>query len=255
MTQLKDKVAIITGGSGGIGRAVAERFVKEGAQVLLVDLDEKELQEAVVAMQSDAVSYCVADVTQPDQVQGYVHTAVERYGVVDVFINNAGIEGEVNAIPDYSIKMFDQVMAVNVRGVWLGLKYVIPEMKKRNGGSIVLTSSIAGIKGTAGISAYTTSKHAVIGLMRTAALECAEFNIRINTVNPAPIETRMMESLENQFEPEDPELARQVRIKRIPIKRYGTPAEVANLMLFLVSDESSYCSGGVYMVDGGISAG
>ena len=255
MTQLKDKVAIITGGSGGIGLAVGERFLQEGARVLLVDLDEANLQEAVAAMQSDAVSYCVADVTQPDQVQHYVDTTMQRYGAVDIFINNAGIEGEVNSIPDYSIEMFDQVMAVNVRGVWLGLKYVIPEMKKRNGGSIVLTSSIAGVKGTAGISAYTTSKHAVIGLMRTAALECAEFNIRINTVNPAPIETRMMESLENQSMPEDPELAREMRIKRIPLRRYGTPAEVANLMLFLASAESSYCSGGIYMVDGGITAG
>ena len=120
--------------------------------------------------------------------------------------------------------------------------------------SIVLTSSIAGIKGTPGISAYTASKHAVVGITRTAALECADDNIRINAVNPAPIETRMMRSLEEQSMPDSPEEAKQIRMRRIPLQRYGTPEEVANLMLFLASDESQYCTGGVYMVDGGISA-
>lgn len=254
MTRLKDKTAIVTGGSGGIGLAVGERFAKEGAKVLLVDLNEQALQQAIASIGSDAVSYCVADVTQPDQVEHYVQQAVDRYGRIDAFINNAGIEGEVKPIPDYSIDTFDQVMAVNVRGVWLGMKYVIPQMQKQASGSIILTSSVAGIKGTPGISAYTASKHAVIGLMRTAALECATSNIRVNTVNPAPIHTRMIRSLEEQFAPGDPEQARQGRMQRIPLKRYGEPEDVANLMLFLASDESQYCCGGVYMVDGGTSA-
>lgn len=255
MTKLNDKTAIVTGGSGGIGIAVGVCFAEQGARVLLVDLDEQALQQAVKSIGSDHVSYCVADVTQTDQVENYVKTAVERYGGVDIFINNAGIEGEVKPITEYSIDTFDQVIAVNVRGAWLGLKYVIPEMQKRGGGSIVITSSTAGIKGRPGISAYTASKHAVIGMMRTAALECAESGIRVNTVNPAPIETRMMRSLEQQFLPTSPERAQQEMIKRLPLKRYGTPEEVAKLMLFLASDDSSFCTGGVYMVDGGTSAG
>lgn len=255
MARLQDKTAIVTGGSGGIGIAVAKAFAAESANVLLVDLDEQALRQAVTDIGSESVSYISADVTRPEQVEMYVGTAVSRYGGVDILINNAGIEGEVKPIPEYSIETFDKVIAVNVRGVWLGLKYVIPEMRRRGGGSIIITSSVAGIKGTAGISAYTASKHAVIGIMRTASLECAADNIRVNTVNPAPIETRMIRSLEQQFVPESPEQARQERLRRIPLKRYGSPEEVAKLMLFLASDDGSYCTGGVYMVDGGVSAG
>src|SRR5215217_3261895 len=181
MSRLTGKVAVITGGAGGIGRAAAKLFVEEGARVLLVDLDEGALQaategalqaatEATGGAEPGAASYVVADTTQPDQVQQFVQTAVERYGGVDVFLANAGVEGRVLQIPEYPIDLFDQVMAVNVRGVWLGLKYVIPVMRERGGGSIVITSSTSGIRGTAGMSAYTTSKHAVIGLMRSAAM-------------------------------------------------------------------------------------
>jgi len=261
MARLTDKVAVITGGAGGIGRAAAALFVQEGARVLLVDLNEGALQEATRTMSSAALSYVVADSTQPQQVQGFVNAAVERYGGIDVFLANAGIEGVVQSIIDYPIDVFDQVMAVNVRAVWLGLKYVMPVMRSRGGGSIVITSSTAGIRGTAGMSAYGTSKHAVIGMMRVAALEGAAMGIRVNTVNPAPIETRMMRSLEEMraSQQHDSEMTID-RIKhryasRIPLQRYGNPEEVACLMLFLASDESSFCTGGVYMVDGGTSAG
>jgi len=182
-------------------------------------------------------------------------------GGVDIYLANAGIEGTLSSIPEYPIDIFDRVMAVNVRGVWLGLKYVIPVMRNRGGGSIVITSSTAGIGGSAGISAYVTSKHAVIGMMRTAALECAPLGIRVNTVNPAPIETRMMRSLEEmRAAAADDSAVTLEHIKRsfearIPLQRYGNPEEVANMMLFLASDESSFCTGGVYMVDGGRSAG
>ena len=153
------------------------------------------------------------------------------------------------------LDVFEQVIAVNVTGVWLGLKYVIPVMRERGGGSIVITSSTAGIGGTAGMSAYTTSKHAVIGMMRTAALECASMGIRVNTVNPAPIETRMMRSLEEMrvAAADDSEVTvertKQAYSARIPLQRYGNPEEVARLMMFLASDDSSYCTGGVYMID------
>ena len=260
MTRLSDKVAVITGGAGGIGRAAGRLFAAEGARVLLVDVNEGALQQAVDDIGGDTVGYAVADTTQPESVQQFFQTAVERYGGVDVFLANAGVEGELHTIADYPVEVFDHVMAVNVRGVWLGVRAAIPWMRQRGGGSIVITSSVAGIRGSAGMSAYTTSKHAVVGLMRTAALECAADGIRVNTVNPAPIETRMMRSIEEMRTSRLGADATVERVKashaaRIPLRRYGDPEEVARLMLFLASDESRFCTGGVYMVDGGSSAG
>jgi len=261
MARLSGKTALITGGAGGIGQAAARLFTAEGARVALVDRDEAALQAVVQSIGEESASYVVADVTQPEQAESYVKAAVDRWGGVDIYLANAGIEGMVSPIPDYPLDVFEQVIAVNVTGVWLGLKYVIPVMRERGGGSIVITSSTAGIGGTAGMSAYTTSKHAVIGMMRTAALECAPMGIRVNTVNPAPIETRMMRSLEEMrvAAADDSEVTvertKQAYSARIPLQRYGNPEEVARLMMFLASDDSSYCTGGVYMVDGGRSAG
>jgi NAD(P)-dependent dehydrogenase (short-subunit alcohol dehydrogenase family) len=251
MARLAEKRAIVTGGTGGIGLETSALFVQEGAKVLLVDLNEDALQEAVASIGSDSASYAVADVTQPEQVQHYTQTAVERLGGIDVFINNAGIEGECKPIPDYSIETFDKVMAVNVRGVWLGLKYVIPEMQKGSGGSIVITSSTAGVSGDPTMSAYVASKHAVIGLMRTAAHECATMDIRVNTVNPGATETRMMRSIEEQRSPGNSEEAKRKVEQWIALHHYATPQDIAQMMLFLASDESRHCTGSIYMVDGG----
>ena len=261
MPRLEGKVALITGATGGIGRAAAALFAEEGARVALVDLDEGALREVAGSIGEDRASYTAADVRQPDQTQAFVNAAVERWGGIDVFLANAGIEGQLSPIPDYPIEVFDRVMAVNVRGVWLGIKYVVPVMRERGGGSIVITSSTAGIGAGPDMSAYTTSKHAVIGLMRTAAMEGAPLGIRVNTVNPAPIETRMMRSIEEQrvAAMDDPNVTVEQTYRaasaRIPLGRYGHPEEVARLMLFLASDDSSFCTGGVYMVDGGRSAG
>ena len=261
MPRLTDKVAIITGGAGGIGRAAGKLFAEEGAHVILVDLNESALQDAVQSIGDENVSYFVADTTQPDQVQRFVNAAVERHGGVDIFIANAGIEGEINSIIDTPVEMFDKVMSVNVKGVWLGLKYVMPVMAERGGGSIVITSSTAGVRGSAGMSPYATSKHAVIGMMRSAAMEGASIGIRVNTVNPSPIQTRMMRSIEEQRVYKGTEgFATVVEAQKAiaegnPLRRYGEPEEVGRLMMFLASDESSYCNGGVYMVDGGNTAG
>jgi NAD(P)-dependent dehydrogenase (short-subunit alcohol dehydrogenase family) len=254
MARLEGKVAIITGGSGGIGRCAGKLFAEEGANVLLVDLDEPSLKAAVAEIGSNRVSYCVADVTDPKQNESFVATAVERYGGVDVFLANAGIEGKVKPIVDYDVETFDKVMAVNVRGPWLGLKAVIPAMQKRGGGSVVITSSVAGVGGAPGVSPYVTSKHAVIGMMRSAALECAPLKIRVNTVNPSPVETRMMRSLEEQFAPGAGESVRENMRAGIPLARYAEPDDVAKLMLFLASDDSEFLTGSVYMVDGGSRA-
>ena len=219
------------------------------------------LAKVAQSIGEDKASYTVADVTQPDQTQNYINAAVERWGGIDVLLANAGIEGTLSLITDYPIDVFDRVMAVNVRGVWLGIKYAVPVMRERGGGSIVVTSSTAGIGGSPEMSAYNTSKHAVIGLMRTAALEFAPDSIRVNTVNPAPIETRMMRSIEEMrvAAMDDSKVTvdviKQAAADRLPLQRYGEPEEVARLMLFLASDDSSFCTGGVYMVDGGRSAG
>jgi NAD(P)-dependent dehydrogenase (short-subunit alcohol dehydrogenase family) len=254
MRRFDNKTVIITGGAGGIGLAAGRLFANEGANVLLVDLNEEALRTAVASIACDRVSYQVADVTQADQVQAYVATAIERYGEINYFLNNAGIEGVVAPIIDSPIDMFDQVMAVNVKGAWLGLKYVIPTMLQNGGGSIVITSSLAGLKGTPNISPYITSKHAVIGMMRSVSQEYASQGIRINTVNPAPIETRMMRSLEAGFAPGNEAAAKEQLNKMMPMGRYGEPEEVAKMMAFLCSDDASYCTGGVYGVDGGASA-
>lgn len=255
MAKFDSKTVVITGGAGGIGLAAAQLFVREGANVLLVDVNEEALQSAVKGFDAgEPVSYQLADVSQPEQVQNYVAVALERYGAIDYFLNNAGVEGVVASIVDSPIEAFDQVMAVNIKGVWLGLKYVIPAMLDNGGGSIVITSSMAGLKGTPHISPYITSKHAVIGMMRSVSQEYAKQGIRINTVNPAPIETRMMRSLESGFAPGQEETAKAQLSQMMPMGRYGEPEEVASMMAFLCSDDASYCSGGVYSVDGGGSA-
>ncbi len=260
MKRLADKVAVITGGAGIIGRAVGALFAREGARILLVDVDQAALQDAVDSIGNNVASYEIADTTDPEQVQCFVNTAVQRYDRIDSFVANAGIEGVLEPIPNYPIDVFDWVMAVNVRGVWLGLKYVIPVMQAHGGGSIVIVSSTAGIRGANGLSAYSTSKHAVVGLMRSAALECASMGIRVNTVHPGPIESRMMSSLEAMaWSAAGGEIpVKQIQqgfASRSAIQRYGTPEEVAPLVLFLASEESRFCTGGVYMVDGGMSAG
>lgn len=251
--KLKGKTALVTGAAGGIGLATAVRFVQEGANVVLADLDKQALEAAVSAVGSPQVSYVVADVSNPEQVQNMVRTTVERHGSIDVFVANAGIEGQVGEIIDSTVENFDRVMAINVRGVWLGLKYVIPVMRDGGGGSILITSSGAGVKGSPNLAPYNTSKHAVIGLMRCAALECAKYNIRVNTINPGAIETRMMRSIEEGFVPGGGEKFKEQISAATPMGRYGTPDEIATMMLFLASDDSSYCTGGVYMVDGGNS--
>lgn len=253
MGRLEDKVAVITGGAGGIGRAAGALFVAEGARVLLVDLDEAALQQAVADIGSNQVSYCVADVTDSADNARMFATATERYGGVDTFLANAGIEGDVRPIVEQDEARFDQVIAVNVKGVFLGLQHGIGEIAKRGGGSIIITSSVAGVTGSPGVAPYVTSKHAVIGMMRSAALECAPMNIRVNTVNPSPVETRMMRSLEEGLAPGAGAEVKQRFVERIPMQRYAEPEDIARVMLFLASDDSSWVTGSVQMADGGFT--
>ncbi len=255
MTRLANKVVVLTGAGSGIGLAAVNLFAQQGAKLMLAGRNEAALASAVKMAGEGNAAYIVADVSKPEDNQRLIKMAEQKFGGIDAFVANAGVEGTTAAIVDYPVDVFDQVMAVNVRGVFLGLKYAIPALKKRAGGSIIITSSIGGIKARGqGNSAYIASKHAEIGLMRTASAECAPFNIRVNCVLPGPTDTRMMRNIEEGRSPGAPEKARDTIVSGLPLKRYATAQEIANLMLFLVSDESSICTGGVYAADGGLSA-
>ena len=253
MKRLENKVAIITGGSGQIGFTSAKKMASEGAKILLVDIDEDSLKEREKEAKEHnyEISYTVADVTIPEDVKGYVKTAIDRYGKIDLFFNNAGIEGVVKPINDYPIDEFDKVLAVNVKGVFLGMKYVIPKIE--DGGSIVITSSVAGLTGTAGMVAYNTSKHAIIGIMRVAAKELGDRKVRVNTVHPGVVDSRMMRSLEEGMNPGHGDEVKAEFEKMIPLGRYAKPEDVSNMVTFLFSDESSYVHGSEFVVDGGFT--
>ena len=256
MGRLDGKVAVITGAAGGIGLAAAKLFASEGAKLLLVDLQEDALREAADAVGPQNVATLALDVSADESARRYTQEAVRRFGRVDVALLNAGIEGEVAPIGQSSLAGFDRLMAVNLRGVWLGLSALMPAMKAAGrGGSIVVTSSIGGLRGTPFIAPYGASKHAVIGLVKSAAVEGAPDRIRVNSVNPGPIDTRMIAAIVEGRSPADPQAGRLAGIARIPAGRYGEPGEVAAMMLFLASDEASFCTGTVYAVDGGSMAG
>lgn len=253
--RLDGKVAVITGGSGGIGKVVAKRFLHEGAKVVIVDLMQDALDAVVAELSSLGDILAVqADVTKEDDVKKYVAKSVEAFGKIDVFFNNAGIEGKVQPIVEVSLEDFEKVQHVNVRGVFLGLKHVLPVMTANGSGSIINTSSVAGLGGTPGVAPYVTSKHAVIGLTKVAALEAASSNIRVNSIHPSPVNTRMMRSLEAGFAPDNAEAAREQFAQNIPLGRYGESEDIANLVLFLASDESSFITGAQYRIDGGMAA-
>ena len=252
--KLDHKHILITGGAGGIGMATAKLFLNEGASsVHLVDLDEKSLKNAQSELLSKGkVTYTAADVSTADGVQTYINEAVNIHGTIDVLFLNAGIEGVVKPIIEYPEEMYDKIMQVNVKGLWLGLKYAFPIMQK-NGGSIIINSSVAGLVGTPNVSAYTTSKHAAIGVMKSGALEGAPNNIRVNSIHPSPVDNRMMRSLEEGFAPGAAVEAKKNFEQTIPLKRYAKNEDIAKLALFLASDDSSFITGAQYVIDGGMT--
>ena len=250
MEKLKNKVAIITGGAGGIGLTTAKLFLEEGAKIMLVDINEKELKKAVDSLNSKDVSYCVANVSIAKDHSNYVAKTLEKYGKIDIFFNNAGIEGDFKPIAEYPEEMFDKVISVNLKGVWLGCQHVIPKMEDE--GSVMITSSVAGLKGFKGLGAYVATKHGVIGIMRVAALEVADRKIRVNTIHPGPVNNRMMRSIEHQISPDNPGEAQKGFEVSIPFGRYAESSEIANMALFLASADSKYITGTTQVIDGGM---
>lgn len=250
MSQLNGKVAIITGGGGSIGMATARLFVEEGARVMLADLSADGLTKATKEL-GNAVATRLVDVTKAEQVAGLVKAAVERFGKIDILFSNAGNLGAVADIADYPEDAFDSCLATHVKGAFLLAKYGVPQMN--DGGSIVITSSVAGVRGDPGVFGYITAKHAQVGLMRCLAKELAPRRIRANTIHPGPIDNAFQARVEKGLGEAIGVDGTEFFNNMIALHRHGTAEEVARAVLFLASDQSSFTTGSLLMVDGGMS--
>ncbi len=250
--QMQGKVSVITGGAGSIGAAAAKLLLHEGAKVMLVDLSEVALKKAAADIGGgDSVGWCTADVTKSDQVKNAIASTVARFGKIDVLFSNAGNFGIVAPIVDYPEEIFDSVLAVHVKGAFLFAKHTMPQMN--DGGSIIITSSVAAVRGDPGVCAYITAKHAQIGLMRVLAKEAAARNIRVNSLHPGPVDNDFQLNVEKNLTGVIGRDATQFFNDIIPLHRHVRAEEVARSVLFLASDASSFTTGSLLMVDGGMS--
>ena len=250
--RMQGKVCVISGGAGSIGVATAKLLLQEGAKVMLMDLSETALKKAAYEIGGDCVAWSVSDVTNSDQLRSSVETTVDKWGNIDVLLSNAGNFGIAAPVTEYPEEIFDQVIAVHVKGAFLTAKHVLPHMN--DGGSIIITSSIVGVKGDAGVCAYVTAKHAQVGLMRVLAREAAARNIRVNTIHPGPVDNEFQSNVERQLGGILGRDATAFFNEIIPLRRHVRAEEVASSVLFLASDASSFTTGSLLMVDGGLSA-
>jgi len=253
--RLDGRVAVVTGAAGVIGTATLHLLAERGARIVAVDRREADLKTAIEGLPASAEALAIAaDVTREDEVKDYVRAAVDRFGTIDAFYNNAGIEGDIKPITDYSLESFRRVLDVNVVGVFLGMKYVLPVMLKQNRGSIINTASIAGLMGSPHLAVYSASKHAVIGLTKSAAWECSGTGVRVNCVCPGQIDSRMLSAIMTARNGGNAPPPTEKQVERTPARRLGLASEVASIVAFLASDEASYVSGSAYTVDGGRTA-
>jgi NAD(P)-dependent dehydrogenase (short-subunit alcohol dehydrogenase family) len=252
MGQLDGKVCIVTGAAGSIGADTARLMLAEGGRVMLVDKSADRLAQLADSLPPDRVATSIADVAQTDQVKAFVDATVAKWGAIDVLFSNAGNDGPLIPTVDYPEDIFDQIIATHVRGCFLVCKYTLPKMK--DGGSVVITSSITGVKGVAGNCSYVAAKHALVGLMRCLAKEMAPRRIRVNTVNPGPIDNEFMRTAERSMSKMLGRDAGAMFDQIIPLGRHGRVEEVARAVLFLASDQSSYTTGSTLMVDGALCA-
>lgn len=252
MKLLENKVCIITGGAGSIGLTAAELFIEHGAKVMLVDLSYDALRAAASRLPANQVAYHAADVGRAADVASYVSATVTRWDAIDVLLSNAGNAGVIAPLQEYPELVFNEVLRVHVNGAFLACKYCAPQM--RNGGSIVITSSVAGLRGDPGVYGYITAKHAQVGLMRCVAKELASRNIRVNTIHPGPTRNEFQNGIEHRLSGVLGRNASDFFDDMIPLHRHALPREIAQAMLFLASDQSSFMTGSMLVVDGGMSA-
>jgi NAD(P)-dependent dehydrogenase (short-subunit alcohol dehydrogenase family) len=250
MGLLDGKIGIVTGAAGSLGRASATRFAAEGAKVMLVDRDRPSLDAALKSLPEGRATAMLADVTSAKDTQAYVDATVARWGPIDVLFSNAGISGVIRPVTDYPEDVFDAVVAVNLKGSFLACKHALPKM--RDGGSIIMTSSVVGVTSDPGIAAYAASKHGLIGLMRTVAKEAAARRIRVNVVAPGPIDNDFQRNVESGLSQALRTDAGKFLDSVIPLGRHGKAEEVAETVLFLASDKSAFTTGSVVMADGGM---
>jgi len=255
--RLAGKVAVITGGARGIGAATARLFVREGASVVLADIldDEGRRLAAELKAVGGKAEFVHCDVTKADDVRSVMSGAVRLYGKLDILFNNAGIvEPETADVANCSEEVFDRVIAINLKGNFLGLKYAAAEMLESGGGSIINTTSVTSLVGVPGMCAYAASKGGVLALTKTAALDYARQGIRVNAIVPGGVDTQIGEGRMTQLDPEMRVAAREMLVAMQPIGRFAQPEEIAPLVLFLASDESAIVTGAVYPIDGGWTA-
>lgn len=253
MFNLEGKVIAITGGAGGIGEATARLAVRQGASVVITDRELAPVEEIARSLGDWAIGLAV-DVTRRADNERMVAAALQHFGRLDAVFLNAGIEGEVGPFESRSDATWEKVFAVNVDGVRLGIEAALPALRKSEGGSILITSSVAGLRGSAGLAPYVSSKHAVIGMMRCLAAELGPEGIRVNTLNPGPVDNRMMRSIEDQARPGHGDRVHQAFVARVPLGRYVSNEECASMAVYLFSEAASGCTGNTYLVDGGYCA-
>ncbi|MFC4714322.1 SDR family oxidoreductase [Planococcus dechangensis] len=257
MINYTDKVVLITGGGSGLGLAAAQSIAALGGKLVLVDMNKESLEnsKAQILAQSPEASIKVveANVTDEQQVKNFVQLTVDTFGKIDGFFNNAGIEGKQNLTEDYGSDEFEKVINVNLNGVFYGMKHVLKVMKEQGHGSIVNTASVGGIRGVGNQSGYAASKHGVVGLTRNSGIEYGQYGISINAIAPGAIMTPMVEGSLKQMAGDDWEAAGKEFVSVNPMKRFGKPEEVGNLVAFLLSDAAKFINASVIPIDGGQS--